>query len=145
MPACWLLKTEPSDYSFDDLTRDKSTVWDGVANALALKHLRSVKKGDRAIIYHTGKEKSAVGTATVASAPYADPHSDDDKLVVIDLKAGKRLARPVALAELKAEPAFEGSEVLRIGRLSVAPLTEAMYDRVVELAADGAKAREAKS
>ena len=140
MPACWLLKTEPSDYSFDDLTRDKTTVWDGVANALALKHLRSAKKGDRAVIYHTGAEKSAVGTATVASAPYADPHSDDDRRVVVDLRAGRRLARPVALAELKAEPAFEGSELLRIGRLSVAPLTEAMYERLIEVAADGAKA-----
>ena len=137
MSACWLLKTEPSDYSFDDLLRDKATVWDGVGNALALKHLRDVRKGDRALIYHTGREKSAVGAATVTAGPHADPHSDDDKRVVVDLKAGKRLGRPVTLAELKGEPAFEGSEFLRIGRLSVAPMTEAMFDRVVELGADG--------
>src|SRR5690606_23849996 len=95
--AFWLLKTEPDCYSWDDLERDGQTVWDGVENALALKHIRSMKKGDLALIYHTGNERQAVGVAQVVSAPYADPKAGDEKLVVVDVKAKKKLARPVTL------------------------------------------------
>lgn len=134
MAAHWLLKTEPSEYGLDDLLRDKSTVWDGVANALALKHLREMRKGDRVLIYHTGKEKAVVGTALVASAPYADPHSDDDRLAVVDVRAGRRFARPVTLAAMRADPAFEGFDLLRLGRLSVVPVPRPAWDRIEELA-----------
>ena len=131
--AYWLLKTEPTDYSFDQLLADGQTVWDGVGNNLALKHLRGMAKGDKAFVYHTGKEKAVVGTAAVASAPYADPASDDDKRVVVDLKAGKPLAAPVTLAAMKGDPMFEGFDLLRIGRLSVVPVPKAMWERIETL------------
>ena len=89
--AYWLLKTEPDCYSWADLARDKSTVWDGVSNALALKHIRSMKKGDEALIYHTGDEKAVVGVAEVVSAAYPDPKEGDERLVVVDLRPGKPL------------------------------------------------------
>ena len=135
--ARWLLKTEPGTYSFDDLERDKTTCWDGVANATALIHIRAMKKGDEAIVYHTGDEKAAVGLATVASAPYADPKESDPKLAVVDLKVGKRLAAPVPLSAIKVDKAFEGWDLLRIGRLSVVPVPDAMWDRLLALAAGG--------
>src|SRR5271154_3225171 len=103
----WLLKTEPSTYSFADLERDKKAVWDGVSNALALKHLRSMKRGDLAFIYHTGDEKQIVGIAEVTSDPYPDPHENDAKLVVVDLKPQKRLPKAVTLAEVKARKEFQ--------------------------------------
>jgi predicted RNA-binding protein with PUA-like domain len=134
------LKTEPDTYSFDDLVRDKTTVWDGVANALALKHVRAMKTGDEAIVYHTGDEKAAVGLAAVASAPYADPGGDDDKLAVVDLTAGRRLPSPVTLAAIKADPAFAGWDLLRIGRLSVVPVPDAVWDRLMDLSAAGVAA-----
>jgi predicted RNA-binding protein with PUA-like domain len=132
--ARWLLKTEPDSYAWDDLVRDKQTVWDGVSNALALKHLRTMKKGDAALIYHTGGERAAVGIAKVTSAPYADPKEGDDRLAVVDLKAQKKLTRPVTLDEIKADKAFAGWDLLRIGRLSVVPVPDAMWERVLELA-----------
>ena len=135
--ARWLLKTEPDTYSFDDLLRDKTTVWDGVANALALKHVRAMRKGDEVVVYHTGDAKAAVGLAAVASAPYADPAGGDEKLAVVDLKAGKRLASPVPLSVIKADPAFAGWDLLRIGRLSVVPVPDPMWDRLIKLAAAG--------
>src|SRR5947207_15402875 len=119
MPNHWLLKTEPSTYSFADLERDKRAVWDGVANALALKHLRSMRRGDLAFIYHTGDEKQIVGIAEVASDPYPDPKENDPKLAVIDLKPGERLPRPVTLAEIKTARGFVNCELVRSGRLSV--------------------------
>src|ERR1700761_991443 len=97
--AYWLLKTEPSSYSFADLVREKQTRWDGIRNPVALKHLRSARPGDRALVYHTGDEKAAVGEAELTSAAYDDPK--DAKLAVIDLRAGAALARPVTLAQLK--------------------------------------------
>jgi predicted RNA-binding protein with PUA-like domain len=130
----WLLKTEPSVYSFDDLAAAKTATWDGVANAVALKHIRTMKKGDDLFIYHTGDEKAVVGTAKVTSAPYPDPNDPDAKLTVIDLKAGKRLAKPVTLATIKADPTFEGWDLIRIGRLSVMPVPDAMWQRIEELA-----------
>ena len=134
--ARWLLKTEPDTYNWDQLVRDKRTTWDGVANATALKHIRAMKKGDVALIYHTGDEKAAVGVAEVASAPYPDPNEDDEKLVVVDLKARKKLARPVTLAEIKADPTFAGWDLLRIGRLSVVPVPDIMWARIEELSSE---------
>ncbi|HKC24173.1 MAG TPA: EVE domain-containing protein [Thermoanaerobaculia bacterium] len=122
----WLLKTEPEAYSFDDLTREKKTVWDGVANPVALKHLASMKKGERLVVYHTGKERAAVGLATVASAPRPDPR--DAKLTVVEIAAGKRLAAPVSLGAIKASPLFASSPLVRMGRLSVVPLTPEQHD-----------------
>jgi predicted RNA-binding protein with PUA-like domain len=122
----WLLKSEPEAYSFDDLTRAKKTVWDGVANPVALKHLAAMKKGERLVVYHTGKERAAVGLATVASAPRPDPK--DAKLTVVEIAAGPRLAAPVGLDAIKASPIFAASPLVKMGRLSVVPLTPAQYD-----------------
>ncbi len=118
----YLLKTEPSEYSFDDLQGDKSTIWDGVSNPVALKNLRNMKKGDRLVIYETGDHKSAVGTATVVSVEASDP-----KHPQVNIKAGKRLAKTVSLAEVKASKTFSDSPLVRQGRLSVVPLTGAQY------------------
>ena len=131
--ARWLLKTEPDCYSWNHLVKDKKTVWDGVNNALALKHIRSMKKGDLVLVYHTGNEKAAVGVAEIASDPYADPNEDDDKLAVFDHKPKRKLARPVTLAEIKADPAFAGWDLLRIGRLSVVPVSDAIWKRIETL------------
>jgi len=133
--AYWLLKTEPDAYSWDDLARDKKTRWEGVNNALALKHIRTIKKGDLALIYHTGDERAAVGIAEITTGPYADPNEKDERIVVVDLKAKKKLARPVTLAEFKADRAFAGWDLLRIGRLSVVPVPPAMWERIEQLAA----------
>jgi predicted RNA-binding protein with PUA-like domain len=130
----WLLKTEPDCYSWADLLRDKKTVWDGVSNALALKHLRTMQKGDQAIIYHTGDERAALGIAEITSKPYADPNEKDERLVVVDLKPKQKLGRPVTLGDIKADPAFAGWDLLRIGRLSVVPVPDAMWARLMELA-----------
>jgi predicted RNA-binding protein with PUA-like domain len=132
--ARWLLKTEPDCYAWDNLVRDKRTVWDGVSNALALKHIRTMKKGDAALVYHTGNERAAIGIAEVASDPYPDPKEGDEKLVVVDLKPKKKLARPVTLDDIKADKAFAGWDLLRISRLSVVPVPEAMWDHLLELA-----------
>ena len=121
----WLLKTESRDYSFEDLAREKTTVWNGVTNALARKHLRSMTKGDRLVVYHTGDVKAAVGRATVAGAPRPDPA--DPKGTVVDVKAGKALKRPVTLADMKTAKVFAGSPLLTCGRLSVVPLTTEQY------------------
>ena len=130
----WLLKTEPDCYAWDDLARDGKTVWDGVTNALALKHIRTMKKGDLALIYHTGDERQAIGIAEVTRPPYADPNADDERQVVIDLKPKRKLKRPVTLDEIKADPAFAGWDLLRISRLSVVPVPEPMWERLEELA-----------
>jgi predicted RNA-binding protein with PUA-like domain len=131
--ARWLLKTEPDSYSWDNLVKDKKTVWNGVTNALALKHIRSMKKGDLALVYHTGDEKAAVGVAEIVSNPYTDPKEGDDKLAVVDLKPKKKLARPVSLAEIKADPAFAGWDLLRIGRLSIVPVSDDIWKRIEQL------------
>ena len=132
--AYWLLKTEPDCYSWDNLVHDKRTAWDDVSNALALKHIRTMKKGDAALIYHTGDERAAVGIAEVVSAPYADPSEGDDKLVVVDVKPKKKLDRPVTLSDIKADKAFSGWDLLRIGRLSVVPVPDPMWQRILDLA-----------
>ncbi|MGA2905136.1 MAG: EVE domain-containing protein [Candidatus Korobacteraceae bacterium] len=122
----YLLKTEPSEYSFADLQRDKETVWDGVSNPVALKHLREMKPGDRLIIYETGDHKTVVGTASVLSVDAADPRNP-----VVKIKAGKAIAKPVSLAEIKANPIFVDSPLVRQGRLSVVPLTAAQHKALV--------------
>jgi predicted RNA-binding protein with PUA-like domain len=131
--AAWLFKTEPSDYSFADLERDKRVAWEGVSNALALIHLRNVKKGDVVVIYHTGGEKRAVGLAVAAGDPYADPGLDDPRRVVVDLLPGKVLPETVALSVFKTDPVLRTTELVRNSRLSVMPLTDAHLARVVQL------------
>jgi predicted RNA-binding protein with PUA-like domain len=118
----YLLKTEPSVYSFADLQREKETVWDGVSNPVAVKHLRSMKPGDELVIYHTGDERRAVGTATVVSVEATDPKNPQVKI-----RAGRELARPAPLAEIKANSLFAESPLLRQGRLSVVPLDDAQF------------------
>ncbi len=129
----WLLKTEPSVYSFDDLQKDRKTVWDGVTNNLALKHLRSVKKGDQALIYHTGDEKQIVGIAQAVSEPYPDPDMKNPKLVVVNLRPKRRLGRPVTLAEIKSRKEFSSFELVRLPRLSVMPVSEATWEKILKL------------
>jgi predicted RNA-binding protein with PUA-like domain len=131
--AFWLLKTEPGDYAFADLERDGATVWDGIANNAALKHLRGARPGDLALVYHTGDERAAVGIAEITSAPYADPAETDARLVVVDVKPVRRLARPVTLAAVKADPFFAGFALVREPRLSVMPVTPAQWRRLLEL------------
>ena len=131
MASRWLFKTEPSSYSFQRLQQDKKTVWDGVKNNLALKHLSGVKKGDWILIYHTGDEKSAVGVAQALSAAYPDPGKEDPKLVVVDVKPIEPLSRPVTLAEMKANPKLAKFDLLRLPRLSVMPVSEEQW-RVIE-------------
>jgi predicted RNA-binding protein with PUA-like domain len=118
----YLLKTEPTAYSFADLQRDKNTVWDGVANPVALRHLREMKPGDRLVIYETGERKSAVGTASVVSVDASDPKNPQVKI-----KAEKALGKPVTLAEVKAHKLFADSPLVRQGRLSVVPLNVAQF------------------
>ena len=132
--ASWLLKTEPSTYSFHDLVKQKRAVWDGVKNPVALKHLRAMKPGDQVVIYHTGDEKAAVGLGEVASTPRSDP--EDAKLTIVDLTAKAALGRSVTLAELKGEKVFADSPLIKIGRLSVVPLEA---DQMKRLLAMGAK------
>jgi predicted RNA-binding protein with PUA-like domain len=122
----FLLKTEPSTYSFADLQREKTTVWDGVTNPVALKNLRGMKSGEQLVIYHTGDEKSAVGTATVQSVDNADPKNPR-----VMIKYGKGIARPHTLADIKANKLFADSPLVRQGRLSVVPLTDAQYKFLV--------------
>lgn len=133
MASYWILKTEPTTYSWADLVRDGKTRWDGVRNNLALKHIRAMKKGDQLLIYHSGKDKAVVGKAKVASDPYPDPKAKDDKIVVVDIEAGTPLDRPVTLAEIKADSAFEDLALVRMPRLSVMPATGEQWKRMVGL------------
>jgi predicted RNA-binding protein with PUA-like domain len=119
----YLLKTEPTVYSFANLQSEKATIWDGVTNPVAVKNLRGMKSGDGLIIYETGEHKSAVGTATVVSVDVSDP-----KVPRVEIKAGKPLPKPITLAEIKAHKLFADSPLVRQGRLSVVPLTEAQFD-----------------
>ncbi len=132
--ARFLVKTEPSTYSFADLTRDKKTVWDGVSNPVALKHLATIQKGDTVIVYHTGDEKQAVGLAIAASDAYPDPKLDNPKVVVVDLKPERKLKTPVTLAQVKADAVLKGNDLARLPRLSVIPFSEPQFKRLLELA-----------
>lgn len=122
MSAAYLLKTEPSEYSFADLQRDKATVWDGISNPAAVKNLREMTDGAKLIIYETGEVRSAVGTASVVSVDASDPKNPRVKIA-----AGKPLAKPISLTEIKAKKLFAGSPLVRQGRLSVVPLTSEQY------------------
>jgi len=133
MPSYWIVKTEPSTYSYDDLERQKKAVWDGVKNNLALKHLRQMKPGDGVLVYHTGDEKAVVGVAEVTSQSYPDPKQKDPKLAVVDLKADGRLPQPVPLAEIKKDRAFADLGLVRMGRLSVMPASPEQFKRLLKL------------
>ncbi len=129
----WLFKTDPDTYAWKDLRKTKKEMWDGVANNLALKYLRSVKKGDQVFIYHSGDDKAIVGIAKIASDSYQDPSQKDSKLAVIDIAAHEELKRPIALSEIKANQKLKSWELARLPRLSVMPTTQAQWDEVLRL------------
>jgi predicted RNA-binding protein with PUA-like domain len=130
----WLFKEEPTHYSFDELVKDGSTVWSGVKNPLAQKHLHAAKKGDRIFYYHTGDEKAVVGIAKAGGNAYPDPNDPSGKLAVVDVVAVKKLPRPVTLAEIKADSAFRDFPLVRISRLSVMPVTDQEWQRIEGMA-----------
>jgi predicted RNA-binding protein with PUA-like domain len=127
----WLFKEEPANYSFDAFTKDKRTTWSGVRNPVAQRNLRGVKRGDRVFYYHTGKEKSVVGIAKAIGDAYPDPQDKSGKFSVVDISPVEKLARPVTLAEIKADPAFKQFPLVRISRLSVMPVTDEEWDRIL--------------
>ena len=124
MPRRWLFKTEPTEYSYDDLERDKKAVWNGVHNNLALKNLREVRLGDEILIYHSGNEKAIVGSAEVISDPYPDPNENDEKMVVVNLKPKRRYPVPLTLTEIKEIAELSDFDLVRLPRLSVMPVTK---------------------
>ena len=130
----WLFKEEPANYSFDAFVGDARTVWSGVKNPLAQKHLHAVKKGDRIFYYHTGGEKAIVAIAVAKGDAYADPGDPSGKQAVVDIVPVKKLPRPVTLAEIKADPAFEGFALVRMARLSVMPVSDAQWSRIERMA-----------
>jgi predicted RNA-binding protein with PUA-like domain len=130
----WLLKTEPGEFSFDDLVARGVEPWDGVSNPQALRNMRSAQTGEVCVIYHTGDERQAVGLGTVERTAYPDPKENDEKLIVIDVRAGQRLPKPVTLSQIKADSRFADSPLVRMGRLSVVPLTDNQYAAILELA-----------
>ena len=132
--ARFLVKTEPSTYSFADLERDQRTVWDGVSNPVACRHLATIRKGDTVIVYHTGEEKQAVGLAVAASDAYPDPKLKDPRRPVVDLTPERAFAKPVTLAQVKADALLKGNDLARLPRLSVIPFSEAQYQRLLKLA-----------
>ena len=133
----WLAKQEPSGprgYSFSQLQNDKKTVWDGVHNNLALKHMNNMKKGDKVFFYHTGKERQIVGIMTIISNPYPNPQEDNKRFVVVDVKSDKKLKRPITLDEIKQEKKFKNWEILKISRLSVMPVPKDIWDEILKKA-----------
>jgi len=130
----WLFKEEPSNYSFDAFAKDGKTVWSGVKNPLAQKHLHAVKRGDRILYYHTGNEKAVVGIAKAAGDAYADPGDKTGKQAVVDVTPVKALPRPVTLAEIKADPRFASFPLVRLPRLSVMPVSDEEWSRIVAMA-----------
>ena len=133
--AHWLFKQEPSCYSFENLLADGLTTWDGVANALAQKHLKNAKKGDRVFFYHTGKDKAVIGIMELASDPTPDPA--DEKLAVVIVKPVKKLKNPVTLAAIKADDAFASWELVRMSRLSVMPVSDAIWKKILAMSEEG--------
>ncbi len=129
----WLLKTEPAEYSFDDLIHDTKTVWDGVTNPLALTHLRAIRNGDELLIYHTGSVRAAVGLAKAVSDPYPDPQRQNPKIIVVDVVPVRRLAQPVTLGAIKAASAFRDFELVHLPRLSVMPVPAALWRRILKM------------
>jgi predicted RNA-binding protein with PUA-like domain len=132
--SIWLLKTEPGEFSFDDLVARGVEPWDGVANPMALANMRAAQTGETVVIYHTGDERQAVGLGTVERTAYPDPKKNDDRIIVIDIRAGARLPKPVRLDQIKADPRFSDSPLVKMGRLSVVPLTDTQYAAILELA-----------
>lgn len=132
--AIWLLKTEPSVYSYEDLERDGETMWDGVSQPHALLNLRKMEKGDIAIIYHTGDERAAIGLADVVKGYYVNPELDDPKLAVVDVRAKKKLKNPVTLKQVKAHPVLKDWDLARLARLSVVAVSDEQWKIVQELA-----------
>jgi predicted RNA-binding protein with PUA-like domain len=130
----WLFKSDPDTYSLSDLEREGKAVWDGVSNNLALKHLRSVRKGDSVLIYHTGEERAVVGIAEVLSDAYPDAKQKDPRLVVVDIKAVERLPRPVSLDEVKKQASLKDFALVRLPRLSVMPVSESQWKELLALA-----------
>ncbi len=126
----WLFKTEPATYSFADLERDEETMWDGVTNALALKHLRSVEEGDTVLIYHTGDEKQIMGVAEVTRTSYPNPEEDDPKLIVCDVSFVRYLEKPITLAQIKAIPELASWELVRNSRLSIVPVSDEVREKL---------------
>lgn len=131
--AHWLLKTEPGDYAYGDLERDGRTRWDGVSNNLALKHIRAVNPGDEAFLYHTGRERAIVGIVRIETEPYPDPNADDERIVVFDIRPLRRLRTPVTLAAVKGEESLGDWELVRIPRLSVMPVPDRVWSRILEM------------
>lgn len=131
--AYWILKTDADTYPFEQLERARRAVWDGVTNALALKHIRSMAPGDTALIYHSNVGKELVGLARIVSAPYPDPKRQDPKLVVVDLEADRPLPKPVSLAAIKADPAFSDLGLVRLSRLSVIPVPTDQWKRLLQM------------
>ena len=129
----WLFKEEPTHYSFDALVKDKRTVWSGVKNPLARRHLRSVKRGDRIFYYHTGDEKAIVGIARALGNAYSDPSDGSGKAALVDVEPVRKLARRVSLAEIKADAAFKTFPLVRISRLSVMPVSDEEWKRIEKL------------
>jgi predicted RNA-binding protein with PUA-like domain len=131
--AQWLVKEEPDHYGYDQLERDRKTIWAGVRNPLAQKHLRTIRKGDRILYYHTGKEKAVVAIARALGDAYPDPADSAGKSYVVDVAPEKRLARPVTLAAIKADRAFASFPLVRMSRLSVMPVTDTEWARIVDM------------
>ena len=129
----WLVKEEPEHYSYDQLVHDRKTVWAGVRNPLAQKHLRTIRKGDRIFYYHTGKEKAVVAIAKALGDAYPDPSDAEGKLFVVDVAPDKKLPRPVTLSEIKADASFESFALVRMSRLSVMPVSDAEWARIEKL------------
>jgi len=134
MPNRWLFKTEPGTYSYDRLERERRTVWDGVKNALALKHLSGVAEGDEVLFYHTGGEKAVVGVARVVRGAYPDPKQKDNRLLVVEIEPEGRLSRPVTLAAMRANRKLAGFDLLRLPRLSVMSVTASQWAEIVRMA-----------
>jgi predicted RNA-binding protein with PUA-like domain len=135
--AYWLVKSDPETYGLAELERDRRTVWDGVTNPVALKHIRAVKKGDEVLVYHTGDEKSVVGVGRAASDAAPDSKSRDSKLSVFDLEFVRRLPKPVSLAAIKADPRFADFALVRMSRLSVMPVPPPLWKLLLEMASAG--------
>ncbi|MDJ0697083.1 MAG: EVE domain-containing protein [Mastigocoleus sp. MO_167.B18] len=132
--AYWLMKTEPNEYSYSDLEQEGTTVWNGVKNALALKHLRNMSSGDLVFIYHTGKERQIIGLAEVVSQPYPDPMLNDSKRVVVDIRVMERISQPLTLKKIKGSNLFGEFDLLRLPRLSVLPVPESYWNLILKLA-----------
>jgi predicted RNA-binding protein with PUA-like domain len=129
----WLMKTEPEEYAYEDLARDRRGVWDGVRNAWALQHLRTMRRGDLAFIYHTGKARQIVGVAEIVRAAYPDPKGDNEKHVVVDLAPKRKLPAPVLLATIKGDPRFADLLLVRSTRLSVMPVSVEQWRAICKL------------